>query len=110
MQALETFRFCPFFQTAARCHRDQEEQHEGKEDKGSPPDENTCTHHEPSQQEGSQGRILSFQSPEHQIEPKTQEEDLGDLGEYEGDLNVDERIVSDLLTACKVVAKAITEL
>ena len=36
--------------------------------------------------------------------------DIRNLGEYEGDLNVDERIVSDLLTACKAVAKAIEEL
>jgi len=32
------------------------------------------------------------------------------LGEYEGDLNVDERIVTDLITACKAVATALDKL
>jgi len=36
--------------------------------------------------------------------------DIRNLGEYEGDLNVDERIVSDLVTACKAVAKAVEKL
>jgi hypothetical protein len=32
--------------------------------------------------------------------------DIRNLGEYEGDLNVDDRIVTDLITACRaVVAK-----
>ncbi|MDD5176835.1 MAG: hypothetical protein PHQ05_10475, partial [Sterolibacterium sp.] len=30
--------------------------------------------------------------------------DIRNLGEYEGDLNVDERIVDDLITACRTVA------
>lgn len=30
--------------------------------------------------------------------------DIRNLGEYEGDLNVDERIVTDLITACGAVA------
>jgi hypothetical protein len=30
--------------------------------------------------------------------------DLRNLGEYEGDLNIDERIVTDLLAACRAVA------
>ena len=30
--------------------------------------------------------------------------DIRNLGEYEGDLNVDERLVADLLTACRAVA------
>jgi hypothetical protein len=30
--------------------------------------------------------------------------DIRNLGEYEGDLNVDERIVADLITACQKVA------
>ena len=30
--------------------------------------------------------------------------DIRNLGEYEGDLNVDERIVTDLVVACQVVA------
>lgn len=30
--------------------------------------------------------------------------DLRNLGEYEGDLNIDERIVTDLLVACRTVA------
>ena len=30
--------------------------------------------------------------------------DIRNLGEYEGDLNVDERIVADLIAACHVVA------
>ena len=32
------------------------------------------------------------------------------LGEYEGDLNVDERLVADLITACKAVASKLGEL
>jgi hypothetical protein len=32
------------------------------------------------------------------------------LGEYEGDLNVDERIVADLITACRAVAASIDAL
>ena len=36
--------------------------------------------------------------------------DVRNLGEYEGDLNVDERIVSDLITACKAVAAALDKL
>ncbi len=30
--------------------------------------------------------------------------DLRNLGEYEGDLNIDDRIVTDLIAACQVVA------
>jgi len=30
--------------------------------------------------------------------------DIRNVGEYEGDLNVDERLVADLLTACQAVA------
>jgi hypothetical protein len=30
---------------------------------------------------------------------------IRNLGEYEGDLNIDERIVSDLVAACRVVAE-----
>jgi len=30
--------------------------------------------------------------------------DLRNLGEYEGDLNIDERIVTDLIAACRAVA------
>ncbi|WP_200872675.1 hypothetical protein [Polycyclovorans algicola] len=30
--------------------------------------------------------------------------DLRNLGEYEGDLNIDERLVHDLIAACRVVA------
>jgi len=36
--------------------------------------------------------------------------DIRNLGEYEGDLNVDKRIVSDLITACEAVAQAIEKL
>jgi hypothetical protein len=36
--------------------------------------------------------------------------DVRNLGEYEGDLNVDERIVTDLITACKAVASALDKL
>jgi len=36
--------------------------------------------------------------------------DIRNLGEYEGDLNVDDRIVSDLVTACKAVAEAVKKL
>ena len=36
--------------------------------------------------------------------------DLRNLGEYEGDLNVDERIVADLVTACQAVAKKVETL
>ena len=30
--------------------------------------------------------------------------EIRNLGEYEGDLNVDERLVADLVTACRAVA------
>jgi hypothetical protein len=33
--------------------------------------------------------------------------DLRNLGEYEGDLNIDDRIVADLITAARVVAAAL---
>ena len=36
--------------------------------------------------------------------------DIRNLGEYEGDLNVDERIVTDLITACGVVAGKVAAL
>jgi len=36
--------------------------------------------------------------------------DLRNLGEYEGDLDVDERIVVDLLAACEVVASRVDAL
>jgi hypothetical protein len=36
--------------------------------------------------------------------------DLRNLGEYEGDLNIDERIVADLLAACRTVAGKIDAL
>jgi hypothetical protein len=36
--------------------------------------------------------------------------DIRNLGEYEGDLNVDERIVTDLLTACSAVAARVQAL
>ncbi len=36
--------------------------------------------------------------------------DTRNLGEYEGDLNVDERFVTDLVTAVQTVAKAIQQL
>jgi len=36
--------------------------------------------------------------------------DLRNLGEYEGDLNIDERIVTDLIAACHVVAANIQAL
>jgi hypothetical protein len=36
--------------------------------------------------------------------------DIRNLGEYEGDLNVDERIVKDLLSACKTVAAKVDAL
>ena len=36
--------------------------------------------------------------------------DVRNLGEYEGDLNVDERLVTDLLTACKAVAAKVKDL
>ena len=36
--------------------------------------------------------------------------DLRNLGEYEGDLNIDERIVTDLLTACRAVAAKVEAL
>ena len=29
---------------------------------------------------------------------------IRNLGEYEGDLNIDERLVADLITACRAVA------
>jgi len=36
--------------------------------------------------------------------------DVRNLGEYEGDLNVDERLLTDLIAACKVVAVALDKL
>jgi hypothetical protein len=36
--------------------------------------------------------------------------EIRNLGEYEGDLNVDERIVTDLIKACSAVAKKVNEL
>ena len=36
--------------------------------------------------------------------------EIRNLGEYEGDLNVDERIVADLIKACSVVAAKVNEL
>jgi hypothetical protein len=36
--------------------------------------------------------------------------DLRNLGEYEGDLNIDERIVTDLLAACRIVAAKVQAL
>ncbi len=36
--------------------------------------------------------------------------DIRNLGEYEGDLNVDERIVADLIVACRAVAAKLAEL
>lgn len=36
--------------------------------------------------------------------------DIRNLGEYEGDLNVDERIFTGLLTACRAVAKKLDAL
>jgi hypothetical protein len=35
---------------------------------------------------------------------------LRNLGEYEGDLNIDERIVADLLAACRAVAARVQAL
>jgi hypothetical protein len=32
---------------------------------------------------------------------------MRNLGEYEGDLDVDERLLADLITACKAVAAAL---
>lgn len=36
--------------------------------------------------------------------------DIRNLGEYEGDLNVDERIVTDLIAACQLVAAKVDAL
>jgi hypothetical protein len=36
--------------------------------------------------------------------------EIRNLGEYEGDLNVDERIVADLITACEAVAAKLAAL
>ena len=36
--------------------------------------------------------------------------EIRNLGEYQGDLNVDERIVEDLITACSKVAETLSEL
>ena len=36
--------------------------------------------------------------------------DLRNLGEYEGDLNIDERIVTDLLAACRIVVTKVQAL
>ncbi len=36
--------------------------------------------------------------------------EIRNLGEYEGDLNIDERIVADLITACSAVAAKLDSL
>lgn len=36
--------------------------------------------------------------------------DVRNSGEYEGDLNVDERLVTDLVTACRAVADKVEQL
>ena len=36
--------------------------------------------------------------------------DIRNLGEYEGDLNVDDRIVADLIAACPAVAAKLDKL
>jgi hypothetical protein len=36
--------------------------------------------------------------------------EIRNLGEYEGDLNIDERIVADMIAACRVVAAKLDEL
>lgn len=36
--------------------------------------------------------------------------DLRNLGEYEGDLNIDERLVNDLIGACRAVAEKVDKL
>ena len=36
--------------------------------------------------------------------------EIRNLGEYEGDLNIDDRIVTDLITACRAVAAALDTL
>lgn len=36
--------------------------------------------------------------------------DVRNLGEYEGDLNIDERLLADLVAACKAVAAALDKL
>lgn len=36
--------------------------------------------------------------------------DIRNLGEYEGDLNVDDRLVKDLVAACRLVASAVARL
>lgn len=36
--------------------------------------------------------------------------EVRNLGEYEGDLNVDERLLTDLIAACKAVAAALDKL
>jgi hypothetical protein len=36
--------------------------------------------------------------------------EIRNCGEYEGDLNVDERLLTDLIAACKAVSKALDAL
>jgi hypothetical protein len=36
--------------------------------------------------------------------------EIRNLGEYEGDLNIDERIVADMIAACRIVAAKLNEL
>ena len=36
--------------------------------------------------------------------------DVRNLGEYEGDMNVDERLVTDLIAACRAVAAKLNTL
>jgi hypothetical protein len=65
----------------------------------------------------SQNRYVVFQALPHtlQLGPEVWRvlakcHQVRNQGEYEGDLNVDDQLVADLVTACKAVAKAIARL
>lgn len=62
-------------------------------------------------------RYIVFQVPPHTLRlgPEVwrvlaHAHDLRNRGEYEGDLHVDERLLADLIAACRVVASALEKL
>jgi len=65
----------------------------------------------------SQNRYVVFQALPHTLglgpevwRVLAKSHEIRNRGEYEGDLNVDDRLVNDLIIACKVVATAVKKL
>lgn len=56
------------------------------------------------------GKSLKAEPPDIMWRVLSKCHDIRNLGEYEGDLNVDERIVTDLVAACQVVAAKVDAL